>query len=212
MEKIKNLLIQMLPPHALKDLQEETSSTYKLSQVTLMYADIVGFTAWSSTRTPSEVVGMLSELFTRFDKMCLEHNVYKVHTIGDCYVVMGHTGEERRNSAKEAFNVVNFAYSIIDAIEECNNLFHSSLGMRIGVHTGEVIGGITGTNIVRYDIYGQDVMIANKVESNGVQGMISVSDTTKLLLEDYGLASFDFKLVKELQIQEKIIPIYIISK
>jgi Adenylate cyclase, family 3 (some proteins contain HAMP domain) len=89
-EKTEELLSQMLPQHVLINLEEENSVTDRLSNVTLMYADIVGFTAWSSTKTPIEVVNMLSLLFTKFDKLCLIHNVYKVHTIGDCYVIFGY--------------------------------------------------------------------------------------------------------------------------
>ena len=95
---------------------------------------------------------MLSNLFTRFDKLCVEFDVYKVHTIGDCYVVMGDTGKKRRNPSIECINVMKMAYRMIEVIEEENKRCNSSLNMRIGVHTGEIIAGIIGTNIVRYDI------------------------------------------------------------
>ena len=198
-DKTESLLTQMMPANALKNLQEETTITDKLNQVTIMYADIVGFTAWSSTRSPIEVVEMLSELFTKFDEMCLEHDVYKVHTIGDCYVAMGYKTDLRRNPAKEALNVVNFALSLIDVINNFNIKTNSELGMRIGIHTGRVIGGIAGTKIIRYDIYGQDVVIANKVESNGIQGKVSVSQSTKELLEGYMPSNFSFSDHKEIK-------------
>ena len=198
-DKTESLLTQMMPANALKNLQEETTNTDKLNQVTIMYADIVGFTAWSSTRSPIEVVEMLSELFTKFDEMCLEHDVYKVHTIGDCYVAMGYKTDLRRNPAKEALNVVNFALSLIDVINIFNIKTNSELGMRIGIHTGIMIGGIVGTKIIRYDIYGQDVVIANKVESNGIQGKVSVSQSTKELLEDYIPSNFSFSDHKEIK-------------
>ena len=198
-DKTESLLTQMMPANALKNLQEETTNTDKLNQVTIMYADIVGFTAWSSTRSPIEVVEMLSELFTKFDEMCLEHDVYKVHTIGDCYVAMGYVTDFMRNPAKEASNVVNFALSLIDVINDFNVKTNSELGMRIGIHTGIMIGGIVGTKIIRYDIYGQDVVIANKVESNGIQGKVSVSQSTKELLEGYMPSNFSFSDHKEIK-------------
>ena len=199
-EKTEELLSQMLPQHVLINLEEENSVTDRLSNVTLMYADIVGFTAWSSTKTPIEVVNMLSLLFTKFDKLCLIHNVYKVHTIGDCYVIFGYITDKKRNPSKEAVNVINFALAMLDIIEENNKDYNLSLKMRIGIHTGEVIGGITGTNIVRYDIYGSDTLIANKMESNGMPGHIAVSEVTKSFLEDYQPDKFVFKEFKEISI------------
>ena len=210
-DKTESLLTQMMPANALKNLQEETTITDKLNQVTIMYADIVGFTAWSSTRSPIEVVEMLSELFTKFDEMCLEHDVYKVHTIGDCYVAMGYKTDLRRNPAKEALNVVNFALSLIDVINNFNIKTNSELGMRIGIHTGRVIGGIAGTKIIRYDIYGQDVVIANKVESNGIQGKVSVSQSTKELLEDYIPSNFSFSDHKEIKTSSGKLPLFILN-
>ena len=199
-EKTEELLTNMMPQHALKDLKDENFSTDRINNVSVMYADIVGFTAWSSVRQPKEVVLKLSQLFTTFDKLCLIHNVYKVHTIGDCYVVMGFQSDRNRNPAKEALNVVKFAQSLIRVIEECNNDPSYVLSMRVGIHTGEVIGGITGTNIVRYDIYGADVLIANKMESNGDPGRVVVSETTKGLIDDYRPEQFSFELKTEISI------------
>mmetsp|Transcript_34670 Transcript_34670/g.6244 ORF Transcript_34670/g.6244 Transcript_34670/m.6244 type:complete len:97 (+) Transcript_34670:46-336(+) len=96
----------MIPPHVLQQISEDKSTTDTLVNVTLLYADIVGFTSWSSNKRPAEIVGMLSQLFTRFDKECLMNNVYKVHTIGDCYVVMSYRHEPNRNYAYECLDVI----------------------------------------------------------------------------------------------------------
>ena len=88
-KETEKLLVQMMPPHVLENLQNDISDTDRLENITILFADIVGFTNWSSDKTPEEVVQMLSQLFSRFDKKCLEFDVYKVHTIGDCYVVLG---------------------------------------------------------------------------------------------------------------------------
>jgi class 3 adenylate cyclase len=188
----------MMPPHVLENMRQDKAITDKLTGVTLLYADIVGFTAWSSNKTPAEVVGMLSMMFTRFDKVCVVHNVYKVHTIGDCYVVMGYTGGENRNLSEECLHVVEMAQSMINIIREVNKENGSELNMRIGIHTGEVIAGITGTNIVRYDIYGPDVLISNKMESGGMAGKINVSDVTMGLLEKFLPGKFTFEFNKEI--------------
>ena len=201
-EKTSLLLSQMMPPHALANLEEGKQVMDRLNQVTIMFADIVGFTAWSSVRSPSEVVGMLSELFTSFDHICVENDVYKVHTIGDCYVAMGYVNDNNRNPAKEAVNLINFASSIIGEIEKTNLKCGIELGMRIGVHTGMITAGIIGTKIVRYDIYGTDVFIANKMESNGEAGKIAVSEETKEILESYLPGVYRFVEGKEVAIPQ----------
>ena len=201
-EKTSLLLSQMMPPHALANLEEGKQVMDRLNQVTIMFADIVGFTAWSSLRSPSEVVGMLSELFTSFDHICVENDVYKVHTIGDCYVAMGYVNDKNRNPAKEAVNLINFASSIIGEIEKTNLKCGIKLGMRIGVHTGMITAGIIGTKIVRYDIYGTDVFIANKMESNGEAGKIAVSEETKEILESYLPGVYHFIEGKEILISQ----------
>ena len=197
-QKTEKLLTQMMPPHVLENMKQDKAITDKLVGVTLLYADIVGFTAWSSNKTPKEVVGMLSEMFTRFDKVCVVHKVYKVHTIGDCYVVMGHIGGENRDIVEECYNVLRMAQSMIGIIKDINQESGSELNMRIGIHTGEIIAGITGTNVVRYDIYGPDVLIANKMESGGMSGRINVSDVTMAILEKKMPENLAFEFNKEI--------------
>jgi phospholipid-translocating P-type ATPase (flippase) len=182
-QKTESLLQYMMPAHVYENLKEDKAVTDRLPSVAMLFADICGFTAWSSDKTPIEVVGMLSELFTNFDILCVQFNVFKVCTIGDCYVVMGYTGLEHRDPGDECARVLEFAFAMIQAIKDLNTKHGSELNMRIGLHLGEVIAGITGTNIVRYDIYGPDVLIANKMESGGQPGRINVSDRVRSHVE-----------------------------
>ena len=109
-----------------------------------------------------------------------------MHTIGDCYVIMSYTGKiakERRSpivQVEEAFRVIQVGLEMINIIAEERNKTKSpalrNLDMRIGIHTGKIVGGIIGTKVVRYDIFGQDVLIANKMESNGVAGSVCISE------------------------------------
>jgi class 3 adenylate cyclase len=163
-----------------------------MNNVTVLYADIVGFTNWSSNKSPTEIVGKLSELFKKFDLLCVKYNVYKVHTIGDCYVVLGINSKniEERDIEQECMNTVNMAFAMLDVIKEVNIEQGIDLNMRIGLHTGTVIAGITGTNIVRYDIYGSDATLANKMESGGQAGRINVSEVTKAIVEKVAPAEF----------------------
>ena len=194
------LLVQMMPPHVLDNLEHGKSITDKLMQVTLIFADIVGFTDWSSSKQPEEIVKMLSNLFTRFDNLCVDYDVYKVHTIGDCYVVMGDVGRKGRDPSKECLNVMKMANCMLEVIQEENLKHNSKLNMRIGVHTGEVIAGVIGTNIVRYDIWGPDVLIANKMESNGEAGRIKVSEDTKLMIENRTKHGFTFEESEKVEV------------
>jgi len=127
----------------------------------------------------------------------VKNNVFKLYTIGDCYVVIGLMETEHRNFAEEALRVVTQAFDMIQIIKQVKTrIKESELGMRIGIHTGNIIGGVIGTEIVRYDIYGRDVLIANKMESNGKSGDILVSAATRELLEMEYPNLFEFLLWK----------------
>jgi class 3 adenylate cyclase len=82
-----------MPKHVYENIKNEQNVPDRLENNTMIYADIVGFTNWSSGKTPHEVVDMLSKLFESFDRLCERYRAYKVHTIGDCYVVMGYKGD-----------------------------------------------------------------------------------------------------------------------
>lgn len=182
----------MIPPQVLRNLHNDITTTDRYNDVTIIYADICGFTSWSSDKKPIEVVGMLSKLFSNFDHLCVRHNVYKVHTIGDCYVILGFNDSETRNCKQEAVNMIDMALNMLKVIKRINKSKGINLNMRIGLHTGEVIAGITGTNIVRYDIYGPDNDIANKMESKGTPGKINVSEVTKVYLQEMVPHRFDY--------------------
>ena len=113
---------------------------------------------------------MLRNLMTDFDKECLKRNLYKVYTIGDCYVIMGIIDINNRNISLECKNVIDMALEMLEIIKRVKErIGFSKLNMRIGAHSGTFFGGVIGTDIVRYDIFGLDVMIANKMESNGIK-------------------------------------------
>ena len=179
-------LFKLMPPHVIQNLKDAIPVADILYKVTLLYADIVRFTDYSSQREPSEIVNLLTELFDNFDQATERCNVYKVHTIGDCYVVMGFTGKvalDERNYLDEAKNVIQMGEEMIKIIRNVRETFNfPSLDMRIGIHTGTIIAGVIGTQVVRYDIFGTDVLIANKMESNGKPGKINVSENTKDLI------------------------------
>lgn len=165
------------------------------NNVTLLYADIVGFTAFSSGKSPRQVIEMLSRLFTDFDKECNRLNLYKLYTIGDCYVVMSITDKfNRKTVPEEANDVLQLAFSLLKTISKVRRqLNFDKLNMRIGIHTGNIYGGIIGTEITRFDIYGKDVLIANKMESGGQPGRICVSEHTRKILQEVEISNYTFE-------------------
>ena len=150
----------------------------QLEGVTLLYAHLVNFTEFSAASSPEDVVELLSRVFKKFDQVCEQLDVYKVHAIGEGYVVMGYTGkiDKNRRSAvvqqEEAQKVLLAGFEMCEIIAEERHTATSphvkKLEMRIGIHTGKIVGGIIGAKVVHYDIFGQDVLIAHQVERQGV--------------------------------------------
>ena len=107
------------------------------NDVTILFADIVNFTAFSNNVQPNEVFALLREVFTEFDKSCLKNKVYKLYTIGDCYVAISITETENRNVYEEARNIVNFAFLMLDVINSVREKdeAYKNFNMRIGIHT-----------------------------------------------------------------------------
>lgn len=114
---------------------ESLIDTYE--DVTLLFADIVGFTAFSAKSTPRQVVELLSRLYTNFDIECNKLNLFKLYTIGDCYVVMSFTDKRKRKlPAQEANDVVQLGFKMMEIIEEVGRQVNfENLSMRIGIHT-----------------------------------------------------------------------------
>ncbi|CAD8118499.1 unnamed protein product [Paramecium sonneborni] len=189
--KESQLLQYLLPRHILQTFFDDNTRARclsdKIEDVTILFADIAGFTEYSSKVSAEQVLKMLKNLFVEFDRKCYELDVYKLYTIGDCYVAIGMIDFNDRNAINEAKNIVDLGFEMIRVIEVVRKQIEfDGLDMRIGIHTGCVFGGVMGTDIVRYDIYGPDVLIANKMESNGKKGQVHVSAATKQLLQqDY---------------------------
>lgn len=188
---------QLLDSHTQHDALQLTD---QLDATTLLFADIAGFTEYCSDKSPQRVLQMLQNIFVSnanpislasthspppsgFDKACLQHEVYKLYTIGDCYVVMGTINKKKREIAAEARRVLSMAFSMLAIIEDMKareDLF--SIDIRIGIHTGDIMGSIIGTDIVRYDVYGTHVVIANQMEASSQRGRVLVSTATYELL------------------------------
>ena len=184
----EKMLFNLMPLHVVQNMKDDIPVADVLENVTLLFADIVRYTDFGNCHEPVEVVRMLMQLFQNFDHATKACHVYKVHTIGDCYVVMGFNGKvsmNERNYYEEAKNVCKMGEEMITIIRDVRKkVNYELLDMRIGIHTGTVIAGIIGSSVVRYDIFGSDVLIANKMESSGVPGRINISEETKDLIKN----------------------------
>ncbi len=119
-------------------MEKKLNQTEELENVTLLFADIAGFTKYASRTDSKIVMSTLRTLFTAFDKKCLAHRVFKLYTIGDCYVVMGVQNISNRDYLQEAQNVVSMASSMIEEIikiRKGSNFSWNEMDMRIGIHT-----------------------------------------------------------------------------
>ncbi len=138
---MEELLFNLMPPHVVQNLKEDIPvvDVLKDNNVTFLFADICGFTSYSADREPHEVVKLITELFEDVDKAVKSNNCYKVHTIGDCYVVLGWTGKvpmNERNPIDEARNVIALARQMIEIIEKVRDIIkYEQLNMRLGIHT-----------------------------------------------------------------------------
>ncbi|GIL52103.1 hypothetical protein Vafri_8045 [Volvox africanus] len=164
-------------------------------QVTLLFADIQGFTPMCKVLEPRVVMAFLNDLFTRFDRRLDEFGVYKVETIGDCYFVAGGLicQDEYGMPAVRALDdpadpqhaerVFNFAKAMLKAASEMSlPTTGDAIKMRIGIHSGPVVSGVVGERMPRFCLFGDTVNTASRMESTGVSGCIHVSESTKNLL------------------------------
>ena len=173
----ERLLLNVLPAAVSKRLREgENPIADDFPDVTVLFADIVDFTAMTSTMTADEVIMMLSELFSMFDDLVTERGLEKIKTIGDAYMAVGGLPDPQPDHARR---VVDLAV----AMQACTGSSPDfpGLSIRIGVHSGPVAGGVIGTRKFAYDVWGSTVNMAARLQTTGVPGRIHVSEETRSL-------------------------------
>jgi len=181
-EKADRLLRNILPVRVAADLKE-TGKTQPESfdNVTVYFSDIAGFTNISSTLEPKVLISELNELFTAFDNIIERNHCERVKTIGDAYLCVCGMPEENLN---HAFNMVKSATEILDYLRERNNTHYLQWHIRIGIHTGKVVGGVVGVKKYIYDVFGDTINTASRMETHSAPMRINLSETTYELVKD----------------------------
>ncbi|XP_055066934.2 retinal guanylyl cyclase 2 isoform X2 [Misgurnus anguillicaudatus] len=184
-QKTEKLLTQMLPPSVAEALKHGTTVKPEyFDSVSLYFSDIVGFTTISANSEPIEVVDLLNDLYTLFDAIIGNHDVYKVETIGDAYMVA--SGLPVPNENRHAAEIANMALDILSAVGtfKMKHMPDVPVRIRIGLHTGPCVAGVVGLTMPRYCLFGDTVNTASRMESSGMPYRIHVhSSTVKILLD-----------------------------
>jgi class 3 adenylate cyclase len=178
----ERLLLNVLPEPIAKRLKEKPEIIAdSFASVTILFADIVGFTKVSTRISAPKLVELLNEIFSAFDELAIHHGLEKIKTIGDAYMVVGGLPVERPDHAAA---IAEMALDMQEAIARIDIQHREAFCMRIGIHTGPVVAGVIGTNKFIYDLWGDAVNLASRMESHGIPGCIQVSEATYNLLQD----------------------------
>ena len=173
-QKSERLLLNILPASIAERLKESTSVIADhFESTTVMFSDIVGFTALSEKIPPAELVNRLNQIFCLFDDLADRHGLEKIKTIGDAYMVAGGFPDP---SVGHANDVSAMALDMLAAIEICNRDAEHPVSIRIGIHTGPAVAGVIGVKKFVYDVWGDTVNTASRLESSGMPGRIHISE------------------------------------
>lgn len=194
-EKSEKLLLNILPK-AIADRLKQFHGVIadSFDSVTVLFADLVSFTRMSSELSPQDLVDLLNLIFSTFDTLCETYGLEKIKTIGDAYMVAGGIPIPTNNHAEA---IALMALDMVDKVAELRDLTGRPLQIRVGIHTGAVIAGVIGTQKFIYDLWGDTVNVASRMESHSEVGKIQVTEAT------YELLKHKFNLVERGAIEVK---------
>ncbi len=179
--KSEALLNNVLPTAIAARLKTEQGTIADdFANASILFADLAGFTPFSASLPPSELVNMLDAIFSRFDELVDRYGLEKIKTIGDEYMVAAGIPTPREDHAEA---LANLALAMRDSLADFNRHHNTTLQIRIGLNSGPVIAGVIGKRRFLYDLWGDSVNTASRMESHGVPGKIQVTEATRQLLD-----------------------------
>jgi class 3 adenylate cyclase len=180
-DALRARLLNILPPTIAGRLKQRGGTIADgFGDVTVVFADIVGFTKLAARMPPERIVAILNELFSHFDDLAGDLGLEKIKTIGDCYMVASGLPEPRPDHAEAA---AEMALAMLQFVHACGEKLGEPLDVRIGIHSGPVVAGVIGKKKFIYDLWGDTVNTASRMESHGVPGTVQVSAETRRLLD-----------------------------
>lgn len=196
-ERSERLLLNILPAPIAEQLKDgHTVLADTFNDVTVLFADIVDFTPLASQLHPAELLSLLNDIFSTFDKLAERYDLEKIKTIGDAYMVVGGLPTPKADNVEA---VALMALAMQEAISHFNRDNTQPFEMRIGIATGPVVAGVIGTKKFAYDLWGDTVNTASRMESHGLPGAIQVTDKTYQLLNN----KFNFQLRGPIEVKGK---------
>jgi adenylate cyclase len=177
-EKSKSdaLLLNILPATIVQRINRgEVGIADRFPEATILFSDLVGFTGLAGRSSPGQIIEILNRLFSSFDILAKQLGLEKIKTIGDAYMVAGGLPEERPD---HAIAIADMALAMLEEVHRIGAQFGENLEARIGVHSGEVVAGIIGQHRFIYDVWGDTVNTASRLESSGVPNRIQISEAT----------------------------------
>ena len=199
-DRSDSLLLNILPEETAQELKEFGKVKAKrFDSVTVLFTDFVGFTAYAQNLEPEELVSSVDYYFSKFDAIMEKYDVEKIKTIGDAYMCVSGLPEPGENDALRA---VQAAFEIVEFIEESKKTKMTDLtqfDIRIGINTGPIVAGVVGTKKFAYDIWGDTVNVASRMESKSEAGKINVSESTYELIKDH----YDCEFRGEIDVKNK---------
>ena len=183
----ENLLLNILPAHVANELKTYgKASSRPFEQATVLFTDFCDFTKISEKLSPEQLVDELHEYFAAFDALTIKHNIEKIKTIGDAYMAVGGLQGDFRDAARRVICAALDLQAFMEAQKSTKAAQNKPFfEIRIGIHTGPLVAGIVGTHKFQYDVWGDTVNTASRLESAGERGKINISENTWLLVQDY---------------------------
>ena len=180
--RAETLLLNILPRSIAERLKAETRTIAdQFSSASILFADVVDFTPLSESLPPTEVVALLDHLFSHFDELAERYELEKIKTIGDCYMVAAGVPSPRPDHARV---LALMALDMQEAMRSVDDVGHLGLELRIGINSGPVVAGVIGRKRFLYDLWGDAVNTASRMESHGTSGRIQITRATKELLDN----------------------------